>query len=248
MKLSWIPKALTVLMIGIVMPLASQGSDGLDFLDKVENIKIPVEKEAVQKTAPKSTSTSPTPTTKSTKQSTSTKKSITSTAKKSTSTTTKKTNPISSSLTSLSTNTNTNTKPPSTTSTSKSSLTPQDSAGDTETSQDTANNESLESAEWIDDSLAMNPDYLPGFVAETSQDEAKEQASKSQESETSKVHPLPQITGNYSIWNSFVEFLSKYQKAFYIFGILILFGLYRLRSGGSSSSRKSSPTIRRMRR
>lgn len=248
MKLSWIPKALTVLMIGIVMPLASQGSDGLDFLDKVENIKIPVEKEAVQKTAPKSTSTSPTPTTKSTKQSTSTKKSITSTAKKSTSTTTKKTNPISSSLTSPSTNTNTNTKPPSTTSTSKSSLTPQDSAGDTETSQDTANNESLESAEWIDDSLAMNPDYLPGFVAETSQDEAKEQASKSQESETSKVHPLPQITGNYSIWNSFVEFLSKYQKAFYIFGILILFGLYRLRSGGSSSSRKSSPTIRRMRR
>ncbi|PJE04497.1 MAG: hypothetical protein CK427_01580 [Leptospira sp.] len=248
MKLSWIPKALTVLMIGIVMPLASQGSDGLDFLDKVENIKIPVEKEAVQKTAPKSTSTSPTPTTKSTKQSTSTKKSITSTAKKSTSTTTKKTNPISSSLTSPSTNTNTNTKPPSTTSTSKSSLTPQDSAGDTETSQDTANTESLESAEWIDDSLAMNPDYLPGFVAETSQDEAKEQASKSQESETSKVHPLPQITGNYSIWNSFVEFLSKYQKAFYIFGILILFGLYRLRSGGSSSSRKSSPTIRRMRR
>jgi Sec region non-globular protein len=239
-------------MIGIVMPLASQGSDGLDFLDKVENIKIPVEKEAVQKTAPKSTSTSPTPTTKSTKQSTSTKKSNTSTAKKSTSTTTKKTNPISSSLTSPSTNTNTNTntntKPPSTTSTSKSSLTPQDSAGDTETSQDTANNESLESAEWIDDSLAMNPDYLPGFVAETSQDEAKEQASKSQESETSKVHPLPQITGNYSIWNSFVEFLSKYQKAFYIFGILILFGLYRLRSGGSSSSRKSSPTIRRMRR
>lgn len=248
MKLSWIPKALTVLMIGIVLPLASQGSDGLDFLDKVENIKIPVEKEAVQKTAPKSTSTSPTPTTKSTKQSTSTKKSNTSTAKKSTSTTTKKTNPISSSLTSPSTNTNTNTKPPSTTSTSKSSLTPQDSAGDTETSQDTANNESLESAEWIDDSLAMNPDYLPGFVAETSQDEAKEQASKSQESETSKVHPLPQITGNYSIWNSFVEFLSKYQKAFYIFGILILFGLYRLRSGGSSSSRKSSPTIRRMRR
>ncbi|MCZ8239003.1 MAG: SRP-less Sec system protein [Leptospiraceae bacterium] len=248
MKLSWIPKALTVLMIGIVMPLASQGSDGLDFLDKVENIKIPVEKEAVQKTAPKSTSTSPTPTTKSTKQSTSTKKSNTSTTKKSTSTTTKKTNPISSSLTSPSTNTNTNTKPPSTTSTSKSSLTPQDSAGDTETSQDTANNESLESAEWIDDSLAMNPDYLPGFVAETSQDEAKEQASKSQESETSKVHPLPQITGNYSIWNSFVEFLSKYQKAFYIFGILILFGLYRLRSGGSSSSRKSSPTIRRMRR
>lgn len=248
MKLSWIPKALTVLMIGIVMPLASQGSDGLDFLDKVENIKIPLEKEAVQKTTPKSTSTSPTPTTKSTKQSTSTKKSNTSTAKKSTSTTTKKTNPISSSLTSPSTNTNTNTKPPSTTSTSKSSLTPQDSAGDTETSQDTANNESLESAEWIDDSLAMNPDYLPGFVAETSQDEAKEQASKSQESETSKVHPLPQITGNYSIWNSFVEFLSKYQKAFYIFGILILFGLYRLRSGGSSSSRKSSPTIRRMRR
>ncbi|MCG9874578.1 MAG: SRP-less Sec system protein [Leptospiraceae bacterium] len=248
MKLSWIPKALTVLIMGIVMPLASQGSDGLDFLDKVENIKIPVEKEPVQKTAPKSSSTSSTSTTKSTKQSTTIKKSSTSTAKKSTSTTTKKTNPISSTLTSPSTITNTNTKPPSTTSTSKSSITSQDSAGDTGTSLDSTSNESLESAEWIDDSLAMNPDYLPGFVAEISQEEAKDQASKDQESEPSKIHPLPQITGNYSIWNSFVEFLSKYQKAFYIFGILILFGLYRLRSGGSSSSRKSSPTIRRMRR
>jgi Sec region non-globular protein len=115
----------------------------------------------------------------------------------------------------------------------------------------------LDASLWMDDSLAMQPDYLPGFdgsqsnpnESETSKDADSEKNANSSD-EKPNMRPLPQITGNYSIWGSFVDFLSKYQKAFYIFGILILFGLYRLRAGGggSSSSRKSAPTIRRLRR
>ena len=226
--------------MGIVVPSFAQDSnDGLDFLDKVENIKIPIEKEPVQKTAPKSTKTTVSTTSPKTaptpkKTTSTTKKSTASTAKKTTTPTVKKTSPISSSLSSSSSK--------SSTSTSQKESSQEDNTLDVETTT------SLESAEWIDDSMAMNPDYLPGFVGELPTDESNSQSEQKEESDSAKIHPLPQITGNYSIWNSFVEFLSKYQKAFYIFGILILFGVYRLRSGSSSSSRKSSPTIRRMRR
>jgi Sec region non-globular protein len=81
----------------------------------------------------------------------------------------------------------------------------------------------LDASLWMDDSLAMQPDYLPGFDGSQSNtkgsDSSKETDSEKNTNSTDEkpnMRPLPQITGNYSIWGSFVDFLSKYQKAFYI--------------------------------
>ncbi|WCL48391.1 SRP-less Sec system protein [Leptospira sp. GIMC2001] len=232
----------------IILPLlfislsvfAQESVDNLDFLDKVENIQVPVEKaptkvEPTSKTEPTKTSTKSTQKTQT--------KSTTKTATKKTTvtpTTTKKATTVAptTSLTSPSSTTSksTTTSPDPKLSTKSSEIEPQEEAG-------------LDEGIWVDEPLAMEPDYLPGFAANVTPESLPVDEGKEKSADAQVVHPLPTVTGDYSIFKSFTGFLSKYQKAFYIFGILLIFAIYRLRSGRvSSSSRRSTPTIRRMRR
>lgn len=223
--------------------LHAQSADGLDFLDKVENIEIPKDE------IPPKQSTSPSNTTK--KESTSKPKTV---APKKETTATKPTptikpkpvqpkpvvkevpkvtepKPTATRTTTVQKPIQTNTEPP-----VDKSL-PADPVPNTQ-------------QVWIDHPLDMEPNYLMGFEKLSGDNTKQEKSDEKSEKELNPtVHPLPHLDGDFSIWASLMEFLSKYQKAFYIFGILLLFAIYRLKMGkNGSSSRKTTPTIRRMRR
>lgn len=234
MKLQQIWIGLTLCALGIGGNLYSQEGDGLDFLDKVDSIQIPKEKpvEETQKdTSQKTVSPeSASPVKQSVKESTT----------KSTSTTEPVRKPITS-------------KPATPDKTPVKSKTtyvpPKPTRSKPPVEKQEPVEETVESSSgiWVDQPLAMDPDYLPGFEAMLVKEEEPKTLPLDEKKET--FRPDPVVTGDFSIWKSFTGFLSKYQKAFYIFGILLLFALYRLRSGrASSSARRSSPTIRRMRR
>ncbi|MCC5813368.1 MAG: SRP-less Sec system protein [Leptospira sp.] len=227
--------------------IIAQSGDGLDFLDKVENIQIPKETDEPKSGSTNTNTTKTKPSaTKTTTSTTGVKPAPTQPAPKKTVT---KTVPKT---------TVTKTTPPPTKTVPKQQPAPTTTTTLEPTTTRTApTTEEIISPEkakqiWIDAPLAMDPDYLPGFSStKTELVDNKMEGENKKDSEPVKEfsRPLPHLDGNFSIWGSFVEFLSKYQKAFYIFGILLLFAIYRLKSGrNSSSSRKSTPTIRRMRR
>lgn len=268
-------KAQTIVLVSALLAttgLLPQSGDGLDFLDKVENIQIPKDKAGSDtsgktgvKVDTKSSQTkSPTTTTATTSSKTPTK-SVTGTGTQGSSTkssgtqapATKKTAIPSTTVPSTVTSTPT---PPATQTTRKTApLSPTVTTGTQDSPPSPPidpNSDKVDGVDtagfWLDQPLAMEPDFLPGFESLLSTELQPDQnppSSPSSEGKKPHVYPDPVVTGDYSLWASFTGFLAKYQKAFYIFGILLLFALYRLKMGRSSSSaRRSSPTIRRMRR
>jgi Sec region non-globular protein len=221
--------------LGIGGNLYSQEGDGLDFLDKVENIQVPKEKPVEE--APKETTTKTVAPAQ-----TSTDRQPTKTSTKATPTSQPVRKPITTKPVATPDKTPVKTKTtyvPSKPIRSKPPIEKEEPA--VEEVQESSN------AIWINEPLAMDPDYLPGFEAMLVKEEEPKTLPLDEKKEN--FRPDPVVTGDFSIWESFTGFLSQYQKAFYIFGILLLFALYRLRSGrASSSARRSSPTIRRMRR
>jgi Sec region non-globular protein len=244
-----IPTSLLVLLLSSGS-IFSQSGDGLDFLDKVENIQIPKETDE-----PKTGSTKTTTTT--TKPSTTTKTTTTTVKPTPTQPAPQKTVTKTSPKTTVTKTTSTPTKTvpkqqPAPTTIATTNTTPPPTTRVAPVIEEEIVSPEKASQLWIDAPLAMDPDYLPGFSSvkgDLADNKLDEEDKKESEPLKEFSRPLPQLDGNFSIWGSLMEFLSKYQKAFYIFGILLLFAIYRLKSGrNSSSSRKSTPTIRRMRR
>lgn len=228
----------------------SQSGDSLDFLEKVENIKIPEEnsgsgseiriKQDSTKTG--SVSTSPTKATKSTAPvTTKTTKSV---PKKTTATATSNQSP-SPSQTTIAPTTKQSTSTVKTTEPAKPAGEKTWEEGDLGTGESRGDSVAL----WVGEPLAMEPDFLPGFDQDTKSSSESGQSAAELEPKTKVEYPLPQVSGNYNPWKSLVDFFSQYTKAFFIFGMILLFLLFRLRAGKTSSSRRSTPTtIRKLRR
>lgn len=102
---------------------------------------------------------------------------------------------------------------------------------------------------WLDDSLELEPNYILGFSEPNINKEKELIQAPSFVEQTIPPDTVQATVSSVSIWKKFTEFFSQYQKAFYILGILLLFAIYRLKSGrGYSSSKKPVTTIRKIRR
>lgn len=259
MKLFFSPTGITVLIYLFAISLYSQTGGDLDFLDKVENIEIPKE-ESKPSSSNSKTTTSEKKTTKTTKTTKPPEKKTVSPPKpkpvvsKPEPKPQPKPQPV------------VKQEPPKPApkpeepkvSTPKPTVTtravpkskPTPSPVESTPKKEEKRGAVMGSPVWIDEPLDIRPDSLPGFANLSADLGKKESGLRPTDAKTEKkIYPLPETTGDFSIWNSVKGFLSRYQKAFYIFGILILFAIYRLRMGRSSgSSRKQTPTIRRMRR
>ncbi|MCZ8341883.1 MAG: SRP-less Sec system protein [Leptospira sp.] len=90
---------------------------------------------------------------------------------------------------------------------------------------------------WLDTPVNVEPAGLPGFASDLSKlkNEVSENISNSK-TEEFKVGGGQPPEKTKSLFN-FSEFFEKYKKAMLIFGIIILFAFYRLKSSRPSSSR-----------
>jgi len=235
----------TLLLSGFVLPFRIQSEDNLDFLEKVENLQIsptrvpdsfqdsvekpPLKKQDVSSPKPssaESANSKPAKTTSKTRSSVGIKSA----------------KPLSSSTSQQTTTAPALVSPPP----PQKDPPPISDPVATREPQEERVETNHKVQVWIDENLEMEPDYLPGFRASVAVEKPEEVVKP--EKQPRKSQALPQLEGRFSLWNSLVDFLSKYQKAFYIFGILVLFAIYRLKMGRSGGTRKSVPTIRKLRR
>lgn len=90
---------------------------------------------------------------------------------------------------------------------------------------------------WLDSPVTVEPSGLPGFAGDLSKtkNELAENISNNK-TDDSKIGGGQTPEKTKSLFN-FSEFFEKYKKAMLIFGIIILFAFYRLKSSRPSSSR-----------
>ncbi|MCE9500447.1 MAG: SRP-less Sec system protein [Leptospira sp.] len=107
---------------------------------------------------------------------------------------------------------------------------------------------------WVDEELSLKPDNIPGFKessgspAESVSVQKKVIEFLSDRDKKPEVKAEGNIPKQESFLDSFYSGLSNYKKILIIFGLVILFAIYRIRVGAGRSTRGSPTTINRYRK
>lgn len=98
--------------------------------------------------------------------------------------------------------------------------------------------EVVNSGIWLDSPIHVDPAGLPGFAADLG-GSIKSESGEVGNQNLSNPNGKSPSSDNAKPFFSFSDFFEKYKKAMLIFGIIILFAFYRLRSSRPSSSSRS---------